>query len=481
MAVTWHNRLEKVVCYMLKRINALIGAQDMTEGKPMSVLLRFSIPLLIGNFAQQMYSTVDSIIVGRYVGDKALSSIGTTLPVINLLLVLFMAVSTGAGIMVAQYYGAKDKESLSRSIGNAMTLVFISSLVIMAVGIPLAGQLLTLTKTPVETFDMAYSYLTITLSGILGVGYYNIVSGILRGLGNSVFPLLTLLLASILNIFMDIWFVAGLGMGVAGAAWATIISQAVSAVLCIAKLRRMKDVVNLNASNLVPDKKLTGQLLRLGLPAGITQAVFSMSMVFVQALANSMGYQVVTCNTAVMRIDGFAMMPNFTFGMAIATFVGQNIGADKMDRVAQGTKDILKVSLTTSFVLVACLLLFGENLIRMFTTTEEIINLGVRQIRILAAGYVAMAISQVFGGIMRGAGDTMPSMWISMFTVVAVRVPLAYILASLTRSPDHPAGSPDALFFSLLISWIAGAVCNYLWYRRGTWREKSLVAHEQAA
>ncbi len=466
---------------MLQKINALFGAQDMTTGRPMANLLRFSIPLLIGNFAQQMYSTVDSIIVGRYVGDRALSAIGTTLPVINLLLVLFMAISTGAGIMVAQYFGAKDRETLSYSIGNAMTMIFISSLLIMAVGIPLAGSLLRLTKTPVETFDLAHAYLTIILSGVLFGGFYNIIAGILRGLGNSTFPLIALLLASFLNVGLDIWFIAGLNMGVAGAALATIISQAVSAVLCLTKLCRMKDIVDINKSILIPNRELTGQLLRLGLPAGITQAIFSMSMVFVQALTNSMGYQVVTCTTAVMRIDGFAMMPNFTFGMAIATFVGQNVGANKMDRVTQGTKDVLKISLSTSFVLVAALLVFGENLIRMFTTTEEIIVLGVRQIRILSAGYVAMAISQIFGGIMRGAGDTMPSMWISMFTTVGVRVPLAYLLASMTISETYPAGSPNAIFFSLLTSWVLGAVINYLWYRRGAWREKSLIRHGRVA
>ncbi|MGI6400366.1 MAG: MATE family efflux transporter, partial [Bacillota bacterium] len=394
---------------MLKKINAFFGAQDMTEGKPMSVLLRFSIPLLIGNFAQQMYNTVDSIIVGRYVGDKALSAIGTTLPIINLLLVFLMAISTGAGIMAAQYYGAKDKESLSKSIGNAMTLVFISSLLVMALAIPSAGSLLKLTKTPAETFDLAHSYLTIILWGTLGLAYYNIVAGILRGLGNSVFPLLILLLTSCLNVVLDLWFVAGLGWGVAGAAWATIISVAVSAVICIVKLYRMRDVVRIDGASLIPRRNLTTQLLRLGLPAGATQAIFSMSMVFVQALANSMGYQVVTCTTAVMRIDGFAMMPNFTFGMAIATFVGQNIGANKLDRVNRGTKDILRISLTASFMLVALLMIFGRNLIGMFTTTEEIIRLGIRQLRILAVGYVAVAITQVFGGIMRGAGDTMPT------------------------------------------------------------------------
>ncbi|HHY11319.1 MAG TPA: MATE family efflux transporter [Firmicutes bacterium] len=466
---------------MLKRINELLGAQDMTSGRPMSNLLRFSIPLLIGNFAQQMYSTVDSIIVGRYVGDRALSAIGTTLPVIRLLLVMFMAISTGTGIMVAQYFGAKEKETLSHSIGNAMTMIFISSVLIMGVGIPMSGSLLRLTNTPVETFDLAYAYLTIILSGIMFSGFYNIVSGVLRGLGNSTFPLLVLLLASLLNVGLDIWFIAGLNMGVAGAALATIISQAVSAVLCVIRLLKMKDVVKINRSILIPDRELTGQLLRLGLPAGITQAIFSMSMVFVQALTNSMGYQVVTCTTAVMRIDGFAMLPNFTFGMAIATFVGQNIGANRMDRVSQGARNILKISLSTSLALVALLLVFGENLIRMFTTTEEIIVLGVRQIRILSAGYVAVAISQIFGGIMRGAGDTMPSMWISMFTTVGIRVPLAYLLAWLTRSETYPAGSPDAIFFSLLLSWVLGAVFTYLWYRRGAWREKSLIRHERVA
>ncbi|HON87481.1 MAG TPA: MATE family efflux transporter [Bacillota bacterium] len=466
---------------MIDRLSALFSSSDMTVGNPMTCLLRFSIPLLIGNLAQQLYSTVDSIVVGQYVGDKALSAIGTTLPIINLLLVLFIAISTGTSIMVAQYFGAREKRLLSHSVGNAITLILLSSVIIMVIGIPLSSPLLELTNTPVETFDMAHSYLVIILAGVFFSGLYNILSGVLRGLGNSVYPLFVLLIASVLNIFLDIWFVAGLEMGVGGAALATIISQAVSAVLCLFKLVRMKDTLVIDKSTLTPNRDLISQLMRLGLPAGITQVIFSMSMVFVQSLTNSMGYKVVTCTTAVMRIDGFAMMPNFTFGMAIATFVGQNIGANRLDRIEQGRKDVLKISLTTSLILVTLLLLFGENLIRLFTSTEEIINLGVRQIRILAFGYVAMAISQVFAGIMRGAGDTMPSMWISMVTTVCVRVPVAYLWAYFTKSPKYPAGSPDALFFSLLISWVTGAVLNYLWYRRGTWKEKSLIRYSAMA
>lgn len=462
---------------MIQKITNLFSSQDMTVGKPMTCLLRFSIPLLIGNLAQQLYSTVDSIIVGQYVGDRALSAIGTTLPIINLLLVLFIAISTGTSIMVAQYFGARERDRLSHSVGNAITLILASSVIIMAVGIPLSGSLLKLTNTPVETYDLAHTYLVIILAGVAFSGLYNILSGVLRGLGNSVYPLFVLITASILNIFLDIYFIANLHMGVGGAALATIISQAVSAILCLLKLLRMKDTVDINISMLIPDGDLVSQLMRLGLPSGITQVIFSMSMVFVQSLTNSMGYRVVTCTTAVMRIDGFAMMPNFTFGMAIATFVGQNIGANKLDRIEEGRRDILKISLTTSVILVSLLLLLGENLIRLFTSTEDIINLGVRQIRILAPGYVAMAVSQIFGGIMRGAGDTMPSMWISIITTVCIRVPLAYIWASITRSPMYPAGSPDALFFSLLISWVIGAILNYMWYRRGTWKEKSLIKY----
>ncbi len=463
---------------MFQRIKALFGPQDMTKGSTMSALVNFSVPLLIGNFAQQLYSTVDSIVVGKYVGDEALSAIGATNPIINLLLVLFMAIATGAGIMVAQYFGAKARDELSKSVGNSITLITIASLAITAIGIPLADALLTVTKTPVEIYSLAKDYLVIILIGMVGSGFYNIISGILRGLGESIFPLLALLLASGLNIVLDIWFVAGLKMSVAGAAWATIISQSVSAVFCIIKLFTLKKHVDLSAKEFVPEGKYTGQLLKLGLPAGLTQAIFSLSMVTVQALTNSMGYRVVTTSTAVMRIDGFAMLPNFTFGMAISTFVGQNMGAGKMDRVKKGIKDCTKLGLSTSVVLVACLNVFATFLLKLFTTTDDVISLGISAIRVLSFGYIAMAVMQIFGGTMRGAGDTMPTMWISLITTVVIRVPLAYLLAYLTRSETYEHGNPIVLFVSLLTSWVIGAAANYFWYRRGKWMQKGLVKHD---
>ncbi|MDL2206425.1 MATE family efflux transporter [Eubacteriales bacterium OttesenSCG-928-N13] len=459
---------------MMQSIKKLFGPQDMTIGQPMRNLLMFSIPLLIGNFAQQMYSTVDLKIVSDFVGENAMGAVGVTQPIINLLIVVLMAIGTGAGIMVSQYFGAKDRKKLSDTIGTSITLIVVTSLVMSVIAIPLVPTLLRLINTTPEQFDMARDYLIIILIGLMSSGLFNILSGILRGLGDSVWPLVYLLLAVVLNLVLDVWFVMGLGMGVAGAAWATIISQTVSAVLCLIRLFQMKSHVDLGRHNLRINKSLTLQLTRLGLPAGATQAIMSMSMLLVQSLTNSMGAAAVNTGIAVMRVDGFAMMPNFTFGMALATFVGQNVGANRMDRVKQGSRDGLIMTLSVSVVLSLLLILFGHYLVGWFVETQLIIDLGTRAFRILAAGYIAVGISQVFQGIMRGAGDTMPSLWISLASNI-IRIPLAYLLAYLWRTPEWPNGTPDALYVSLLICWMMGAVFTYLWYRRGTWKEKSLI------
>ena len=451
---------------MAERLKKLFGAQDMTVGRPLMNLAAFSIPLLIGNLAQQMYNTVDSIIVGKYVGDSALAAVGAAGPILNLMLLLFMGISTGAGILVAQYFGARKKEELSKAVGTCLTLTLIASAIIMVVGPLITRPLMTLLGTPPDVYDMALDYLVIICVGIVGCGYYNIISGILRGMGDSITPLLFLIVACVLNIFLDIVFVANFGMAAAGVALATVIAQAISAVLCIWRLLRMTDVVHISRRTLIPDRLMTRETVRLGLPSGLTQAIFSMAAIVVQALTNTFGTNVIACSIVVMRVDGFAMMPNFTFGMAMTTFVGQNVGARRLDRVREGVREGLRAGLIIAAVLVALILIFGEGLMRMFTNTEEVIRLGVHMMQILAVGYIAMAVTQSLSGVMRGAGDTMTPMWISVITTVVIRTPIAYLLAYLT-------GSPDSLFISLLISWVMGAVITSVCYRRGRWKEKA--------
>ena len=462
----------------MERIKKMFGTQDMTVGKPIVNLAMFAIPLLIGNLAQQMYNTVDSIIVGRYVGDSALAAVGTAGPILNLLLLLFMGISTGAGILVSQYFGAQKTNELTRAVGTCLTLTAVASVIIMIIGPLISEPLMTLLGAPDDVYGMAVAYLNIICIGIIGTGYYNIVSGILRGMGDALTPLIFLIITCVLNIFLDILFVANFGMNADGVALATVIAQGVSGILCIVRLTQMKKILPLKFSSLRPQNKMTKQIIRLGLPAGLTQAIFSMASIVVQALTNSFGTSVIACSIVVMRVDSFAMMPNFTFGMAMTTFVGQNIGAHRLDRVQEGVRDGMKVGLMISVVLVAALLLFGRNLMELFTETDEVVNLGVHMLQILAVGYIGMAITQSLSGVMRGAGDTMTPMWISIVTTVIIRVPIAYGIAYMTRSEALPHGTPDCLYISLLISWILGAVLTVIFYRRGKWKEKGLVEEQ---
>jgi putative MATE family efflux protein len=433
------------------------------------------IPMLIGNIAQQFYNTADSIIVGKYVGDNALAAVGSAGPILNLLLVLFVGISVGAGIMVSQYFGAKEREKLSHTIGVCITLTAIASVIIMIIGPMVTRPLLSLLNTPSTIINWCEDYLVIIFVGIAGLAYYNILSGILRGLGDSLSALVFLLISTVLNVGLDIWFVAGLGMGVAGVALATAIAQGISALLCFIKLVKMSSTFDLNLKMLKLNKKYSYKLIKLGLPSGLTQAIFSLAMIVVQSLTNSFGEMVIAASVIVMRVDGFAMMPNFSFGAAMTTYAGQNIGAKKLDRVVRGTKDGTKIAVIVSTVITILILTFGRYIMGVFTDTKELVDLSMHMMRILAVGYIAVAVTQSLSGVMRGAGDTMTPMWISLITTIVLRVPVAYGIAYLTRSAAYPTGRPESTFLSLLVSWTMGAVITTFFFKKGRWRNKGLT------
>lgn len=460
----------------MAKFNELFSPKDLTEGTPWKRITEFAIPMLIGNIAQQFYNTADSIIVGKYVGDNALAAVGSASPILNLLLVLFVGISVGAGIMVSQYFGAKDRERLSHTIGTCITLTAIASIIIMVIGPIVTRPMLSFLNTPDSIIDWCTDYLIIYFIGISGFAYYNILAGVLRGLGDSISALVFLLISTVLNVILDIWFVAGFNMGVPGVALATVIAQGISAILCIFKLIRMKSNFDLNRKMLKLNKEYSYRLIKLGLPSGITQAIFSLAMIVVQSLTNSFGEMVIACNVIVMRVDGFAMMPNFSFGTAMTTYTGQNIGAKKMDRVEKGTRHGLMIAVGVSTVITILILIFGKYLVGVFTDTTELVNLSVHMMRILAVGYIAMAVTQSLFGVMRGAGDTMTPMWISLINTIVIRVPVAYSIAYLTRSEAYPTGRPESTFVSLLISWTMGAIITTFFYKKGKWREKGLTS-----
>ena len=454
---------------------SLFDPVNMTEGNPVKQVVRFTIPMLLGNIAQQLYNTVDSIIVGRYVGDNALAAVGSAGPLLNLMLVLFIGIGVGASIVVSQYFGAQRREDLSRAVCSSFTLTVIASVFIMVVGPLIAGPVLRLLDTPESVLDWCQEYLTIIFLGVLGGGIYNIMSGVLRGLGDSVSALIYLLVATGVNIVLDLVFVAYLGMGVAGVAWATDIAQAISAVLCVRRIARMKDTLDIRKDYFRMSRRYSLPLVRLGMPSGVTQAIFSMSMIIVQSLTNSFGEQFIAANVIVMRIDGFVMLPAFSFGTAMTTFAGQNMGAGKMDRVEQGTRQATLTAMGVSAVITVLILLFGRYLMGIFTTTTELIELSYRMMQILSVGYIAMEVTQCLSGVMRGAGDTLTPMWISIVVSVGLRIPLAYGLVYLTKSPEKPTGECAMMFVSLLITWLIGAIVTTIFYKRGKWKTMSVA------
>ncbi|NLY36306.1 MAG: MATE family efflux transporter [Tissierellia bacterium] len=451
-----------------------IDRKDLTQGTPWKRILSFSVPLLLGNLAQQLYNTVDSMVVGKYVGDNALAAVGASGPLLNFLILFFVGISTGVNIMVSQYFGGKRREELGKSIGTAVMLTGITSIFLIAISPFVIHPFLRLINTPPEILDWAQSYLKILMYGIAGMAYFNILSGILRGLGDSLSGLYYLLISTILNIILDLVFVIVYDMGVAGVSLATVIAQGVSALLAFNKLMKYKDIFELKKSSFSLRGNYASQMLRLGLPSGATQGIFSLAMLLVQSLSNQFGSQFIAANLMVMRVDGLAMLPNFSFGFAMTTYTGQNIGANRLDRVIEGTKQGTALALTSSIILTAIILIFGHQLMMLFTQTSELADYALRLMYIIAPGYICFSITQSLGGVMRGAGDTMTPMWISVFLTLGIRVPLAYGLSYLTRSPAYPIGRPESVFVSLLFTWVFGAILTYYFYRRGGWKNKAL-------
>lgn len=447
----------------------------MTSGAPWKSILIFTLPMIIGNVAQQLYNTVDSIVVGKYIGDNALAAVGSALPIVNMILVLFIGISAGASIMVSQYFGAKNREALSHTIGNCITVTAVACILLIAVVAPLIRPVLVWLNTPESIIDGCADYLMISVIGVAGLAYYNILSGIIRGLGDSFSALIYLLIATVINIVLDIVFVAYVEMGVGGVALATVIAQVISSVLCLIKLSRMREYFDFKFKYLRPVVRYVRTIIKLGLPSGATQAIFSSAMIVVQSLTNQFGEMFIAANVVIMRVDGFAMLPNFSFGTALTTYAGQNVGAGLYDRVTKGAKEGLLLAVGCSAAITGIILIFGKQLMGVFTDTKELVDMSYRLMLILATGYIAMAVTQSLSGIMRGAGDTVTPMIISLITTIAIRIPIAYGISYLTRTPELPVGHCECIQISLLTTWVIGAILTVIFYKAGKWKSKSIV------
>ncbi|MFR2551139.1 MAG: MATE family efflux transporter, partial [Clostridioides difficile] len=416
--------------------------KDLTTGHEGKSIFFFAMPMLIGSLFQQLYNTADSIIVGRFIGKEAMAAVSGANPIMFLLVAALMGVSLGFSILVSQFYGSGDLKKVKATIDTTYILLFIGSILISILGIVFGGPMLKLMNTPESVFAQSKLYLTIIFSGILFSAGYNSVSAILRGLGDSVTPLYFLIIATILNIVLDLTFIVVLRMGVEGVALATIMAQAVSFIISIIYLNKKHEVLKFKIKGIVYDNKIFKDGLRLGLPSGVQQMLFSIGNMALQFLVNSYGTSAMAAFGAGLRIENFISLPIMNLGSAVSTFVAQNIGAGENERVKKGIRESIKMTLVLAVTVIALILLFRENLIALFNTDKDVIKIGSSYLFIIGPFFLFIGTSFVLSSAMKGAGDSMFALISSIVSLWLGRLPASYMLSKFFGTDGIWMGIP---------------------------------------
>ena len=441
---------------MMKKQNSL------TEGAIVKGLVAFAIPLLLGQLFQQLYNMADSLIVGNYLGSAALAAVTSTGSLILLFIGFFNGVSVGAGVVIAKYYGAKDEKRLRIAIHTNLAFGVVCGLLVTVLGLSFTPQILKLMGTPADVMDGAVKYLRVYFAGALGVVLYNTCRGSLQAVGDSRSPLYYLMASSIVNIVLDIVFCGKFGLGVEYAALATIISQFLSVFLCIRKMMRMEDACRLYLKEVKLDFKMLKKIIRIGLPSGVQNSITSIANVVVQSNINAFGKMAMAGCGAHAKIEGFGFLPVMCFSMALTTFVGQNMGAGKYDRVKKGTVFGIGCMMGLAELVGIVMYLFAPQFISMFDKNAEVIAFGTLNSRTVALFYFLMAFSHGVAAVMRGVGKSAVPMLVVMISWCAIRI--AYI-SVVTQFFDNI----QVVLWAYPITWAISSCIflGYLW--KGNW------------
>ena len=436
----------------------------MTQGIIWKKILLFSLPLLLGNVFQQLYNTVDSVIVGNYIGGDALAAVGTSGPIINLLVGLFMGIATGAGVVIARYFGAQDSEAVHDAVHTTLAATFLGGLFLTVVGVLLSPAVVRLIGVPENIMSDSIDYLRIYFGGIIAMMTYNMGAGILRAVGDSKTPLYFLIISSIINIILDMLFVIIFDMGVAGVAWATLIAQAVSATLIIITLCRVNTSYRVTLSHIRIKLFYLKEIIRIGLPSGLQNAIISMSNIVVQSYINSFGSAAIAGYSTYGKVDAFALMPVMSLSMAITTFTSQNIGAREFDRVRKGVKTGLLMSCGTAFVLTSLVVVFARTLLGIFTDDQQIIEYGLLTMTYQAPFYLVLGLNNTLAGILRGAGKASVPSLIMAANMCGVRILWLSILMPIFNSII-------VVYLAFSVTWTTTGLCLIWYYKRSRWLE----------
>lgn len=446
---------------------------DMTEGEPTKLLINFAVPLLIGNLFQQGYSLADRIIVGQFVGDNAFSAIGATNAPSQMFMSMCMGMSLGVGVVVAQYFGARDRKNTAAAIINGLYACLILVFITTALALALTKPLLTLLNTPESLMSGAAAYMYIYLGGLVATAAYYTPFSILRALGDSKTPLIFLAVCSILNIILDLIFVIPLKMGVVGAAVATVAAQLVSAVLCFIYAVKNVPQFKMAFDDLSVNRVIISKTLRIGIPTGLQYSFIYVSSVVLQRIVNGFGEDVIGAFTATTQIEILVQQIFAALGAAMVTYTGQNFGAGKKERIALGMKSAMKISLFVFIGLLAVFFAFGDPIMSVFVKNENIISISSKGIKITALFFFALGAVQVLRYLLNGAGDSIYAM-INGIIEVAARIGFAAALTSI------PFIRMWGIWITTGLTWTVTAVFAFIRYKSGAWSEKSLISERSS-
>ena len=433
-------------------------ARDMTSGSIIKQILLFSLPLMFGNIFQMLYNTVDSIVVGNYVSTQALAAVGSTTMIINMLVFFFNGFSVGASVVISRFFGAKEIDRLHVAIETTMASTFVFCVAFTFIGIKGVGPMLRFMATPDDVFADATTYLTIYFAGITGLLIYNMGSGILRAVGDTIRPLFLLILTSIMNIILDLVFVKAFHFGIEGVAYATIISQFISAALIMWLLIKTEDIYKLTFSDLKVDPEIMKMIILIGLPTGIQSVITAFSNIFVQSYINYFGSDCMAGWSSYNKLDSFIMLPLQSMAMAATTFVSQNIGAGKAKRAEEGTRTVIIMGVVTTGVIALFLYIFARPAIRMFSAEQAVIDYGALFIHTNVFFLMFNCVNHTLASSLRGRGDSTGPMIIMLSTFVALRQTYLYLLT------HYIANTPKLVGFGYPVGWMSCCVVEVTYY-----------------
>lgn len=441
--------------------------QDLTTGKEGKLIFQFAAPMLIGNLFQQLFSIIDTIIVGNFIGKQALAAVGASFPIIFMMISLMIGLVMGTTVVISQYFGAKDYVRVKRAIDTMYVYSAGASLIITIAGLIFAEPLLRLLGLPEEIMPQATLYLRIFFSGIIIFFGYNGTSAALRGLGDSKTPLYFLIIATVVNIILDLLFVAVFRWGIAGAAYATILANGIAFGLAIYWLNKTHKIIQIAIKGLHFDREIFRQSIRIGLPTGIQHTLVAIGNLALLGIVNTFGTNVIAGFSVAIRLDHLSTIPAITFSQALSTFVGQNIGAGKSGRIKSGLISTVKMAGSVTIITTILIVLFGETIVRLFTNDTNVIFTGNQYLTIVSIFYITLTLMFIYNGIMRGAGDTFWPMIFSLISLWIIRIPVAWFLSGKIGA--------EGIWWSIPAGWVVGLSLSFFYYKTGRWKTKAVV------